>query len=282
MKRSIKKWSAIVAVLLALCYSGVYVFEQSKISNTDSHITLSDGRQLAYRVVNDGAEKVVYFAHGAPANASSWRKVENALPKKDYTYVFIDRLGYGNSDSNYELSLEEHAKSIIELKRKRNDLPPTVVGHSYGGPVALSVAVHFPKEIAGIVLVAGACDPYMEDSIWFRKLVNQISFLIPDSWEHSNRELLALTQENQKLKSQVPDVVCPVSVLHGTWDAVCPFNGTIRYLKESLSHTELRVTPLEKSGHNLHLSHSELVAESTIEIAIKSVGQIASTGGAND
>lgn len=266
MKHKVKKWLVIAIMLLAFCYVGIYVFEQSKDSKTDSRITLSDGRQLAYRVVNEGAERVIYFVHGAPADASSWSNVESVLPNEGYTFVFIDRLGYGNSDRSYELSLEEHAKSIIELKRNRRDLSPTVVGHSYGGPVALSVAAHFPTEIAGIVLVAGACDPYMEDSIWFRKLVNRISFLIPDSWEHSNRELLALTQENRDLMDQVSDVVCPVSVLHGTWDPVCPFEGTIEYFKANLSNARLKVTPLEKRGHNLHLSHPELVAELAIEI----------------
>mgnify|MGYP006422752319 CR=1 FL=1 len=99
------------------------------------------------------------------------------------------RLGYGNSTPGHELSLEAHARSLEPFltgtfsSDAQRGVRPILVGHSCGGPVALRAAVEYPDLVGGVVLVAGATDPYMQDSRWFRRLVNRVSLVVPEPWE---------------------------------------------------------------------------------------------------
>ncbi len=137
-----------------------------------------------------------------------------------------------------------------------------MVGHSFGGPVALRAAVEYSDRLAGVVLVAGACDAYMNDAQWFRRGVDALGAAVPSAWSHANRELLALTDENLAMESTLDRVTCPVVMVHGTWDPVCPFESTRDYLASRLvSADDLRIVELERALHNLHASHASTVVE---------------------
>jgi len=146
--------------------------------------------------------------------------------------------------------------------------PGTIlVGHSYGCPAALRAAADYPELVGGLVLVAGACDAEMQDAIWARKLGVAFSFAMPDSWDTANRELLALTDENDAMRDLLDRVVCPVVIVHGTWDPVCPHDGTVQYLQGALVNADVRVVSLKHAGHNLHLTHPEVVAREIAAVA---------------
>jgi len=250
-------------------YACIFALVACASSPTDSAVRLSDGRSLAYHkpLAETTADRQrLIFVHGAPADAGSWTKlIERYAGELDaYDVVVIDRLGYGNSSEGDELSLERHAQSLEPLFEDG----AIVVGHSYGGPVALRTAVEYSDRLAGVILVAGACDPYMGDSQWAREALDAASPLVPDSWATANRELLALTDQNMRMEPLLERVTCPVVVIHGTWDPVCPHDGTVEYLARSLFQAEsFRTVSLARAGHNLHLSHPELIVAQIHELA---------------
>ncbi len=253
--------ATIATFILVAGYSGVHAAVSTAKSNTDKLIELNDGRRLAYRVVNptddvQSTRQRLILVHGAPADATSWRRLLDAHVDElsSFEIVVVDRLGYGNSTTESEESLEAHAASLEPL------LTPgcILVGHSYGGPVVLRAAADFPGLIGGIVIAAGACDPYMNDAQWFRQAVDAAELVTPQPWTNANRELLALTDDNQAMIELVDQVTCRVAVIHGTWDPVCPHDGTVGYLRESLTNAaDIRVQSLPRAGHNVHLSHPE-------------------------
>ena len=255
----------ILPVILICGYSILYVLEETKCSPTNQEMYLTDGRKVAYQyypAVEEKAPRLV-FVHGAPANASSWHKFRNKHRESLLEeLIFVDRFGYGNSDPKQELSLADHAQSLTPFLSDSSARSKILIGHSYGGPVVLRTAADYPDQVNGIVLVAGATDPYMGDSKWFRRAVNRLSPIIPRSWATSNRELLALTDENKSMTDYLAEVKCPVVIVHGTWDPVCPYNGTVDYLNKELVHASLvKTITIEKGGHNLHLSHSGRILE---------------------
>jgi len=159
-----------------------------------------------------------------------------------------------------------HAEAIHRFIADKGILP-VVVGHSYGGPVVLRLAADYPDSIAGIVIVAGAVDPYMNDTQGFRRFIDSLTPAIPPAWATANAELLALTEENRVMMPALAGVTCPVTVIHGTWDPVCPYSGSIDYLQRSLSGAEaVKIRTLEHTGHNIHLSHPEVIVEETIAL----------------
>lgn len=262
-----RKWRVVgsIALVLVVAYSGVHAAVSLSSSDTDQFVALPDGSHLAYRIVNpnftsDHSRQRIIFVHGAPADATSWHRLleSHGHELREFEILVVDRLGYGNSSSATVADLEAQSESLAPL------ITPgaVLVGHSYGGPVVLHAAAKYSEQLAGIVIAAGACDPYMNDSQWLRRVIDAASPVIPHSWTAANLELLALTDDNQSMIGSLNDVRCRVAVLHGTRDPVCPHDGATNFLQESLSEAAaIRVDSLPRSGHNVHLSHPEKIVE---------------------
>lgn len=259
--RSHKRRCAALAVGgMVLGYGVTYGLVASADSIASDVAVLQDGREVGFARWGSETPRVrIVLVHGAPADASCWssvRVLSDRMP--DAEWIAVDRLGYGRSSPECETRLAEHAKSLSEFL---DDAPiggVILVGHSYGGPVVLRAAAEYPRKMRGIVLVAGACDAYMNDAQWFRKGVDALGMAVPPAWSHANRELLALTDENRAMEAMLNRVTCAVSIVHGTWDPVCPFEGTRGYLASRLtSASEVRVLEQPRALHNLHLTHAE-------------------------
>ena len=76
----------------------------------------------------------------------------DALP--DHRLLIVDRPGYGASGAG-TLSMEANAdRARPACWSARAQRPATVVGHSYGGGIAILLAAHHPEVVSGLVLVA--------------------------------------------------------------------------------------------------------------------------------
>jgi len=259
-----KRWAVLCTFLgvIGIGLGGLHLYEATNQSLATERFTLPDNRIIAYARLGSTSPDAmrVILLHGAPANSSSWSRLlseQSSLPEQ-YELVVVDRLGYGASSGGVELRLAAHAASIEPL------LKPgcVVVGHSYGGPVALRAAAEYPELVGGLVLIAGATDPTMNDSEWARKAGDAVSWLLPDAWANANLELLALTEENDAMQDVLGRVSARVAVLHGEWDPVCPHDGTVEHLRESLVNAEaFNSVSISRGGHNLHLSETGAVGD---------------------
>ncbi|MEM9111047.1 MAG: alpha/beta hydrolase [Planctomycetota bacterium] len=264
-----RKSAGYFTALLIFAYTIVFVGVSCAKSPTDQAMAYPwvDGetRQIAYleREGGDPDGGRVVLVHGSPADAGSWmRLLEQADRIESAQLIAIDRHGYGNSTGGDELTLAGHAAAIEPLLAETNSRRPIIVGHSYGGPVALRTAIEYPERVGGLVLVAGACDAYMKDAQWFRRLIDAVRIVVPEDWERANRELLALTDENQAMEPMLDRVTCPVVIVHGTWDGVCPHDSTVAYLQGRLVNAaSVRVVSIKRARHNLQLTHVDKVIE---------------------
>jgi len=101
-------------------------------------------------VVDRGRGNPVLFVHGQPGLGSDWDPVVQRLT--DHRVLVIDRPGYGRSGGE-TLSIEGNADLLADVVVERGAAPVTVVGHSYGGGVAIEMAARRPEVVAGVVLV---------------------------------------------------------------------------------------------------------------------------------
>jgi len=99
------------------------------------------------------ASPAVVFLHGWRSNALIWKPVTVALVKK-YAVYALDFPGFGGSEVPKEgLHLKEYAQLVAEFIRKLGLRQVCLVGHSFGGRVAIKLAVMEPKLIERLVLV---------------------------------------------------------------------------------------------------------------------------------
>lgn len=275
-KLAFARWTPLIVVV---GYGAIYVAVSASTSPADQALPMPGGETLAHLTWRgaDSPPRRVVLAHGAPADAGSFNRLREALddrsdrgePWPASEWIVVDRPGYGNTSAPEDETLAGHAAAMAPALESIEGAGPILVGHSYGGPVALRAAVDYPDRVGAIVLLAGATDPYMNDSQWFRRAVDAVDFAVPKSWAVANRELLALTEENRAMEPLLGRVRCPVVVVHGTWDPVCPYDGTIDYLRSRLTNAAaFEVVTLERAGHNVHLSHPEVVLDA-IERAVE-------------
>lgn len=106
---------------------------------------------LDYFILGKGP--VVLLLHGWGQNKEMMLSIANKL-KNNYTCVGIDMPGFGKSLYNGEKTLKEYCRIIHEfLLFKLHLTPKYIVGHSFGGKVALEYYLTY-KRIKGLVFIA--------------------------------------------------------------------------------------------------------------------------------
>ena len=96
----------------------------------------------------DDRRRLVVFVHGSLDRASSFSKVVRRL--RDLHTVVYDRRGYaGSIDVGPPFTVASQVEDLLFVMQER---PAVVVGHSYGGNVALAAAQARPDLVRAVVV----------------------------------------------------------------------------------------------------------------------------------
>ena len=135
---------------------------------TRAVVDTTSGR-IAYREDGDGAETVVLI-HGALLTADDMMIALAGRLAPRARLVAMDRPGHGGSDPHRsdQGSLWAQATAILEACRTLGLRAPRLVGHSFGGAVALAAAMAEPDAVSGVVAVAPICfaEPRLEQVLF--------------------------------------------------------------------------------------------------------------------
>lgn len=111
--------------------------------------------------------------HGAGSSAVFWEDAAERLSELGRVIIY-DRRGSNRSERPvpYETtSVQEHADDALALIRALDAEPAILVGRSYGGTIALDVALREPDSALGVVLLeAGPMGLAPEYDTWFESL----------------------------------------------------------------------------------------------------------------
>ncbi len=94
----------------------------------------------------------VVFLHGQPGAGSDWDAVARMLPDRIRSLA-PDRLGY-RSNPRPAGGFDANARWVVEELDAAGLADAVLVGHSYGGGVALAAAALAPERVRGVVLLA--------------------------------------------------------------------------------------------------------------------------------
>jgi len=104
-------------------------------------------------VERPGAGTPIVLIHGLPGTAEDFEKVTPLLD--GHRTIAFDRPGYGYSDGGY-FPVARQLRAIDELLDHLKIDKAVLVGHSYGGTLALGYAALHPERVRGLVLVSAA------------------------------------------------------------------------------------------------------------------------------
>jgi len=138
------------------------------------------GKLRIHYIEHPGSGTPVLLIHGLPGTAEDWEDVTPLLA--GHRTIAIDRPGFGYSTGGY-VSFKRQLETIDALLHKLHVLRPILVGHSYGGTIALGFAERYPSEVRGLVLVdAAAAGQHPDDFARFQAHVIHVLEL-PVIWQ---------------------------------------------------------------------------------------------------
>jgi len=114
---------------------------------------------LIYTEYGNPKNKTLLFLHGFGESKETWRFLVPKLSQK-YHLVLLDLKGFGQSPKveDHAYSVYDQAKEVASFIKKKNLEDVTVVGRSFGGGVALVLALMqkdklMPEKIEKLILI---------------------------------------------------------------------------------------------------------------------------------
>ncbi len=128
--------------------------QSERLQSTSKFVTV-DGTRLHFVIKGEG--RPVVLIHGNPGSAQDWTRVFGPLAALHRVIAF-DRPGHGRSErpKHIDATVEVQARLLHDALKQLHVERPIVVGHSWGGALALVYAINYPQEVAGVVLVGPA------------------------------------------------------------------------------------------------------------------------------
>ncbi len=120
-----------------------------------------DGARVWFRDAGPRDAPALVFLHGGPGyNSVNFERSVLPLLEQQLRVVVLDQRGCGRSSGGHDAPLGM-APTIADLERLRERLGIarwSVVGHSFGGMVALAYQARHPERVARLVLVETSAD----------------------------------------------------------------------------------------------------------------------------
>ncbi|WP_371223993.1 alpha/beta fold hydrolase [Roseovarius sp. 2305UL8-3] len=159
----------------------------------------------------DGSVPDVVLLHGSGGNLRDMTLDLAPALASDYRVILLDRPGHGFTDriNTTGATLQEQAHLLAAAARQLGADKPIVLGHSFGGAVALAWAVHEPDSLSALVPLAAASHPWDTGLPFFYKVTSH-PLLAPVV-----NPLLASFVPDTRVESGVASVFAPNPVPQG-------------------------------------------------------------------
>lgn len=120
-----------------------------------SHFVDIDGVRVHYQEAGDPNAPVLVLIHGFASSTLVWSKVFLRFADAGFRVIAVDMVGFGYSGKprNGEYTIAGQAGLLMGLLDRLNIKRATLVGSSYGGAVAATIALDYPRRVEKLVLI---------------------------------------------------------------------------------------------------------------------------------
>lgn len=245
--------------------------------------------------VECGTGPALLLIHGWGMDHTVWNRCIPVLSKR-FRVIAVDLRGHGRSSVGGAATLEEHGNDLRDLLRYLGIMRVGIVGWSLGAQVAISMALQSAPFVCGMVLI-GATPQFVQSpsfphglplvelagmkkkvSISPARSMDGFRGLLFSDYEQKHSDYLAARKvlegvavppaevlltglaqlQEVSLLGVVSAVQCPVLLIHGSHDRVCPI-GAGRVLADALAHATL--LELHQAGHAPFVTMPDRVTE---------------------
>jgi len=312
--------AAVVAVKMLTRAKGVIWDDVSEavVHSQNSHFIAVDSAKVHYQEFGDPLKPTLLLIHGYTASVYVWNTTAPALADQGFHVIAVDLVGFGYSEkpSWFDYSISSQARMISRFMNRLGIGRATIVGSSYGGAVAATLALDYPERVEKLVLVDAVCNddlknhsilrlaairgigevitPFLVDSKAFLRfrmhgtLAKANHHLItkdriasirrPLKAADAHHSLLATSRNWQakRIEQDAHLITQPTLIVWGEEDKLIPMRNGYE-LYDSILNSRLVV--LKNCGHVPHEEKSELFTELVTEFCQHKKGRISSVEG---
>jgi pimeloyl-ACP methyl ester carboxylesterase len=229
------------------------------------HHKMVNGYDLHYVASGNPKLPLLLFIHGTPRNQSFFNRYlsDPGLNSKFYL-VAIQRPGSAKTDQGKVMRVQQQAQLIAGLLDQLYMAQPIyLVGHSYGGPVAVATAFLHPKIVSGLVILAGTLDPASEKPGKWRKIFinTPLKYLLPGVLRRANEEIWNLKEDLDQLLPGYKKIKSPVWVIHGKKDRLVTWHNAEWVKTKLINSPSINIMLLKNAGHFFPWTHFKLTRQ---------------------
>ncbi|MFI5134275.1 MAG: alpha/beta fold hydrolase [Chitinophagales bacterium] len=228
-----------------------------------------DGRTIFYASIGNDTLPMVLFIHGAPG---SWYDYVRYFGDSNLTakahLVSLDRPGYGKSGVGIPVtSIRQQAEMIKPLLAlNKSGKPVVLVSHSYGGPIALQLAMDDPQEVKGMLLLAPAIDPDNEKQFAINRLANWklIQQIMPKMLYSAYLEKKTHADELRTLNDW-ENIKSPVVYMYGDKDVLVP-PVNVEFARKKIINAPFSVTEFPNENHFIPWTQQDSITKVILKL----------------
>ena len=227
----------------------------------------SNGWQFGCAITGEGQDLV--FIHGEIHGASYWENQIKEFSRDHRCFIYNRRGHNGTGAPSFGYSLENQSRDLEGLIKSFDIQNPILISLAFGTTIAADYAIHHPKEVKGLVLVAWSelhdarlyFDRWLAASEKVAKILEKrgrqalleylrqeggktVYMVIPPNgpFREKSIQLLGghpLTEYRQgmlEFATSVPDLITPLSALETPMLGICGAEDPFPDQPEKLSH----------------------------------------------
>jgi proline iminopeptidase len=143
-----------------------------------------NGVRLWYKIAGvkrPGVAPLLYLAGGPGYNSFSFEKTIGSQLERHLQMIYFDERGTGRSErpSNNDYQMGTLIDDVEALRKHLGIRQLSLMGHSFGGAVALEYAARYPENVQKLIIVDGAVDlPEL-----FERWQDEIKERLPAAWK---------------------------------------------------------------------------------------------------
>ena len=117
---------------------------------------LVKGLEINFKIIGEG--RPLLILHGWGSKSERWEKVAGLLAQNGIKVIIPDLPGFGNSQRPLKIwGLDNYCEFIQEFINFLSLEKFYLLGHSFGGALAVKCSLKFPEKINKLFLIGAAC-----------------------------------------------------------------------------------------------------------------------------
>lgn len=238
---------------------------------------------IYYEIWGEGGGPWITLLNGLSRTTTDFKAMARFMNERNWRVLFVDNHGAGQTESPLGFTIDENAHDIVHLWDHLGISGSCVLGISYGGLLAMHVALLAGSRVSRLFLVSTACkssdvhssqdiNKYFSESfiegheIMVSAFVKEMTKAFQDPVRAGKAAAQKKAMDGVNVCGQLSKIQIPTLVLHGDADQIVPISAG-KMIQSLIPKAQIEV--FEGTGHLLLAETPKRLYERVWEFCVR-------------